>query len=143
MAVYSSWQLSLVQKGSLLSTVSREAAILFCFLFPIFVRCSFGVGGGSFVGSYRSFWFGCCTISQSFCCLQLVETVIKQEMEMESKKEVEEKLDLDHVNTDDENEELAYEKWKLRELKHIKRDKDENEKSVVFSLWGDGGSETW
>ena len=34
---------------------------------------------------------------------------------------------MNEINTDDENEEMEYEAWKLRELKRMKRDRDEKE----------------
>lgn len=39
---------------------------------------------------------------------------------------------IDDVCTDDENDEVEYEAWKLRELKRIKRDRDEKEQYIFF-----------
>lgn len=39
---------------------------------------------------------------------------------------------IDDVCTDDENDEVEYEAWKLRELKRLKRDRDEKEQYVLL-----------
>lgn len=39
----------------------------------------------------------------------------------------EDRTDLASVNTDDEDEKVAYELWKIREIKRMKRTRDERE----------------
>lgn len=57
--------------------------------------------------------------------LKLVEDSVKKDLE-KAKPESSEP-NIDDVCTDDENDEVEYEAWKLRELKRIKRDRDEKE----------------
>ena len=64
--------------------------------------------------------------------LKIIEDDIRREdIEKEDQKEEEAiKRGIATVLTDDETEETAYEYWKLRELKRIKRDKEESEAYV-------------
>lgn len=57
--------------------------------------------------------------------LKLVEDSVKKDLE-KSKPESSEP-NIDDVCTEDENDEVEYEAWKLRELKRIKRDREEKE----------------
>lgn len=39
----------------------------------------------------------------------------------------EDRTDLASVNTDDENEQISFEQWKIREIRRLKRNRDERE----------------
>ena len=59
----------------------------------------------------------------------MVERTNKQELELQVESSVKE-LNLNVVNTDDENDEEEYEAWQVRELKRIKRDRELREQYV-------------
>lgn len=57
---------------------------------------------------------------------KVMEEVLRHEEEMRKAKK-EETKDLEAINTDDEDGDIAYEQWKMRELKRLKRNRDERE----------------
>jgi microfibrillar-associated protein 1 len=57
----------------------------------------------------------------------MVEEEIRKESASKKASGATEGARIDDVCTDDENDELEYEAWKIRELKRVKRDKDEKE----------------
>ncbi|CAB3380954.1 Hypothetical predicted protein [Cloeon dipterum] len=59
--------------------------------------------------------------------IKMVEEEIRKENASKKSTGATEGAKIDDVCTDDENDELEYEAWKIRELKRVKRDKDEKE----------------
>lgn len=62
--------------------------------------------------------------------LRMVEDEVRKVTMAERAADDGEGLNFDEVNTDDENDEIEYEGWKVRELKRLKRDREEEEQLV-------------
>ncbi|KAF4519947.1 hypothetical protein B566_EDAN015039 [Ephemera danica] len=64
--------------------------------------------------------------------IKLVEEEVRKESALSKKAMGDDtSRNLGDVCTDDENDELEYEAWKLRELKRVKRDKDEKDHYII------------
>merc|ERR1712210_131005 len=57
--------------------------------------------------------------------LRMVEAEVRKGLEGPAKDG--ETVTLEQIDTDDENDEVEYEAWKLREMKRLKRDREEVE----------------
>ncbi|KAI1722463.1 microfibril-associated/Pre-mRNA processing domain-containing protein [Ditylenchus destructor] len=61
--------------------------------------------------------------------VELMKEVVRREQDQEKIKR-EDTADLAAVKTDDESEEVAYEQWKIREMKRLRKNRDEREISA-------------
>uniref|UniRef100_A0A0K0FU73 Microfibrillar-associated protein 1 (inferred by orthology to a human protein) n=1 Tax=Strongyloides venezuelensis TaxID=75913 RepID=A0A0K0FU73_STRVS len=57
----------------------------------------------------------------------LLEMTLKAEKEAEEVKKLADALDFTEIVTDDDDDEIAYELWKIREMNRLKRDREERE----------------